>query len=211
VKGGVDLVQELEKKTYINDEIFLINGIKAFINDYEKKSSDIGIKESLYTKRYYESKLDTIRYIRSKQKEYKEKIISIENSIRLLNNTFKELELERNLRFEKINEDSEITKEKLADIIDAISESKRIRDIEIRKLKDLKEEFNSFNKACLEDENFVYIFLTYIKREFNKEKRKIFNILNFNNLEDLELIFNFEYLTLITKKMLFIEEELLGG
>ncbi|MGG7058551.1 hypothetical protein ACQPUZ_09660 [Clostridium tertium] len=205
------MVQELEEKTYINDEMFLTNGIKAFIKDYEINIRDVSIKESLYIKRYYEAKLYTIRYIKSKRSEFKEKINFIENNIILLNNTLKELEIEKDIRLKKINEDSEISKEKLEDITDAILESKRIRDIEIKKVNYIKEQFDSFNKSSLEEENLVYIFLTYIKREFNKEKRKIVNALNFNNLEGLELILNFEHLTLITKKMLFIEEELLGG
>ncbi|MGG7212235.1 hypothetical protein ACQPUY_01310 [Clostridium nigeriense] len=205
------MVQELEEKTYINDEMFLTNGIKAFIKDYEINIRDVSIKEILYIKRYYEAKLYTIRYIKSKRSEFKEKINFIENNIILLNNTLKELEIEKDIRLKKINEDSEISKEKLEDITDAILESKRIRDIEIKKVNYIKEQFDSFNKSSLEEENLVYIFLTYIKREFNKEKRKIVNALNFNSLEDLELILNFEHLTLITKKMQFIEEELLGG
>lgn len=205
------MVQELEEKTYINDEMFLTNGIKAFIKDYEINIRDVSIKESLYIKRYYEAKLYTIRYIKSKRSEFKEKINFIENNIILLNNTLKELEIEKDIRLKKINEDSEISKEKLEDITDAILESKRIRDIEIKKVNYIKEQFDSFTKSSLEEENLVYIFLTYIKREFNKEKRKIVNALNFNSLEDLELILNFEHLTLITKKMQFIEEELLGG
>lgn len=208
------MVLELEEKTYINDEIFLINGIEAFIKDYENKIDDMSIKEYLYIKRYYKLKLDTIRYIKSKRTEFKEKIVLIENNIRLLKNTFNELEYERDLRLKKINEASDVNsidKEKFEDIIDAISESKRIRDIEIRKLNNLKEQFSSFNKSSLEEENSVYIFFSYIKREFNKEKRKIVNYLNFNNLDDMNLILTFEYLTLIIKKMLFVEEELLGG
>lgn len=211
MKGGKCLVQELEEKTYINDEMFLTNGIKAFIKDYEINIRDVSIKESLYIKRYYEAKLYTIRYIKSKRSEFKEKINFIENNIILLNNTLKELEIEKDIRLKKINEDSEISKEKLEDITDAILESKRIRDIEIKKVNYIKEQFDSFNKSSLEEENLVYIFLTYIKREFNKEKRKIVNALNFNSLDDLELILTFEHLTLITKKMQFIEEELLGG
>jgi len=205
------LVQELEEKACINDEMFLTNGIKAFIKDYEINIRDVSIKESLYIKRYYEAKLYTIRYIKSKRSEFKEKINFIKNNIILLNNTLKELEIEKDIRLKKINEDSEISKEKLEDITDAILESKRIRDIENKKVNYIKEQFDSFNKSSLEEENLVYIFLTYIKREFNKEKRKIVNALNFNSLDDLELILNFEHLTLITKKMQIIEEELLGG
>ncbi|MGG7144591.1 hypothetical protein ACQPVP_14200 [Clostridium nigeriense] len=205
------MVQELEKKTYINDEMFLTNGIKAFIKDYERNISDISINESLYIKRYYESKLYTLRYIKSKRSEFKEKINFIEKNIILLNKTFKELEVEKDIRLEKMNEDSEISKEKLEDIRDAILEIKRILDIEMKKVNYIKEQFNSFNKSSLEDENLVYIFISYIKREFNKEKRKLVNNLNFNNLEDMKLILTFEHLKLITKKMIFIERELLGG
>ena len=75
----------------------------------------------------------------------------------------------------------------------------------------MKEQLLKFNKASLEEENLVYKFLSHIKREFYKEKRKTINKLNFNNLNDMELILTFDYLTLITMKMICIEEDLLGG
>ena len=208
------MIEELEEKNDVNYEIFLIKGIKAFIKEHEKNTRDISIKENLYIKRYYDSKIDTIRYIKSKRNEFRDKIRASENTIRALNITIKELDNERNLRFEKINyrdEINNIDKESLEDIIDAISESKRIRDIEIIRLNDLKEQYLKFNKASLEEENLVYKFLGHIKREFYKEKRKIVNKLNFNNLNDMELILTFDYLTLITMKMICIEEDLLGG
>ena len=208
------MIEKLEEKNDVNYEIFLIKGIKAFIKENEKNTRDISIKENLYIKRYYNSKIDTIRYIKSKRNEFRDKIRASENTIRALNITIKELDDERNLRFEKINyrdEINNIDKESLEDIIDAISESKRIRDIEIIRLNDLKEQYLKFNKASLEEENLVYKFLGHIKREFYKEKRKIVNKLNFNNLNDMELILTFDYLTLITMKMICIEEDLLGG
>ena len=66
------------KEIIIDDNIFFINGIKGFIKDYEKEIEDIYLKENV--KKIYESKKDTIKYIRDKRKEYKGKILFIENS-----------------------------------------------------------------------------------------------------------------------------------
>lgn len=207
-------MKELEEKIIIDDNLFFLNGIKRFIEDYEKDSMNIYLKESVYIKKIYESKRNTIRFIKSKRKEYEEKILSIEKNIIILSNTLKELELERNIRVEKINEDNELDnnfQEKLYDIIDAISENKKIIDYEKNKVKEIRINYKSFNDTSLEEENKVYIFFNYIKREFIKARRRIIKILNSKNLTELELMLFYEYLLILTKKMICIEEDLLGG
>jgi len=207
-------VKELEEKIIIDDNLFFLNGVKRFIEDYEKDSMNIYLKESVYIKKIYESKRNTIRFIKSKREEYEEKILSIEKNITILSNTLKELELERNIRIEKINEDNELDnnfQEKLYDIIDAISENKKIINYEKNKVKEIRINYKSFNDTSLEEENKVYIFFNYIKREFIKARRSIIKILNSNNLTELELMLFYEYLLILTKKMICIEEDLLGG
>lgn len=208
------MVKELEEKIIIDDNLFFLNGIKRFIEDYEKDSMNIYLKESVYIKKIYESKRNTIRFIKSKRKEYEEKILSIEKNIIILSNSLKELELERNIRVEKINEDNELDnnfQEHLYDIIDAISENKKIIDYEKNKVKEIRINYKSFNDTSLEEENKVYIFLNYIKREFIKARMSIIKILNSKNLTELELMLFYEYLLILTKKMICIEEDLLGG
>lgn len=208
------MVQELDDKIIIDENLFLINGVRRFIEDYEKNSIDIYLKESVYIKRIYESKRNTIKFIKSKRKEYEENILSIENNIIMLNNTLKELELERNIRVEKISEDNELDnnfQEKLYDIIDAVSENKKIIDYEKNKVKEIRVNYKSFNDTSLEEENKVYIFLNYIRREFIKMRSRIIKILNSDNLTEIELMLNYEYLLVLSKKMICIEEDLLGG
>lgn len=207
-------MQGLDEEIIIDDNLFFIKGSKRFIEDYEKDIIDISLKEGIYIKRNYESKRNTIKFIKLKRKEYNEKILSIENNIILLNNTLKELEFEQNLRIEKIKENNKLDnkfQEKLEDIIDAIAENKRIIDYEIDRVNEIRENYNNFNDTSLEEENRVYIFFNYIKREFIKERRSIIQNLNSNLLTELELILTYEYLLILTKKMICIEEDLLGG
>lgn len=196
----------------IDDNIFFINGIKGFIKDYEKEIEDIYLKENV--KKIYESKKDTIKYIRDKRKEYKGKILFIENSINILNNTLKELEFEKNLREERIKDNTKIDnefKESLEDIVDAIEENKKIISFEEDKIIKLREDYRKFNDASLEEEKLVYIFFNYIKREYIKFRRNIVKFLNSNILTETDLILTYEYLLIITKKIICIEEDLLGG
>ena len=102
-------------------------------------------------------------------------------------------------------------KEKLDDIIDAINENKRIISYENRKLNELKRDYENFNNASFEDERDVKIFFKYIKREFLRERKKVVEVLNFSNLNESELVLNHEYFLLITKKIILILEELIGG
>lgn len=204
-------MKELEE-IIIDDNIFFINGIKGFIKDYEKEIEDIYLKENV--KKIYESKKDTIKYIRDKRKEYKGKILFIENSVNILNNTLKELEFEKNLREERIKDNTKIDnefKESLEDIVDAIEENKKIISFEEDKIIKLREDYRKFNDASLEEEKIVYIFFNYIKREYIKFRRNIVKFLNSNILTETDLILTYEYLLIITKKIICIEEDLLGG
>lgn len=198
----------------IDDNIFWVNGIKGFIKDYEKETEKIFLKEKINFEKVYDSKKATIKYIRDKRKAYKEQILFIENSIIILNNTLKDLEFERNLRAERIKENTKINnevKESLQDIVDAIEENKKIILFEEDKIIKLREDFKKFNDASLEEEKKVYVFFNYIKREYIKFKRNIVKKLNSNALTEGELILAYEILLIITKKMICIEEDLLGG
>jgi len=206
-------VYELEE-LFINDNKFLINGIKGFAKDYKKDIENINLNENNSIKKIYASKKDTIRYIIAKRKEYKVKISSIENSIIILSNTLKDLEFEGDLRSkrnrENIIEDNG-DKENLEDIIDAIVENKKIIRLEEDKIEKIKEDYKKFNEASLEEEKLVYIFFNYIKREYIKFRRNIVKKLNSNTLSGAELVLTYEYLLIITKIMICIEEDLLGG
>ena len=205
------MLKDLEEKLIIDDDLFLVEGIKNFINEYKKEKNSTN--EKIYFKRYYDLKRNTISYIKSKRKEYENKIKIIENNINLLNKTFKELEVEKNLRYEEMKtyRNNNSYKEKLDDIIDAINENKRIISYENRKLNELKRDYENFNKASFEDERDVKIFFKYIKREFLRERKKVVEVLNFSNLNESELVLNHEYFLLITKKIILIQEELIGG
>ncbi|WP_066892798.1 hypothetical protein [Clostridium nigeriense] len=205
------MLKDLEEKLIIDDDLFLVEGIKNFINEYKKEKNSTN--EKIYFKRYYDLKRNTISYIKSKRKEYENKIKIIENNINLLNKTFKELEVEKNLRYEEMKtyRNNNSYKEKLDDIIDAINENKRIISYENRKLNELKRDYENFNNASFEDERDVKIFFKYIKREFLRERKKVVEVLNFSNLNESELVLNHEYFLLITKKIILIQEELIGG
>ena len=214
MNGGKVLVRELEEKIIMDDNLFFINGVRRFIEDHEKENKDIYLKEIIYINKIYESKRKTIRFIKVKRKEYKEKMLSIENNIIILSNTLKDLELEKNIRDIKIkecNEHDNNFKEKLEDIIDAMSENKRIIDYEKDRVNDIRVKYNNFNDTSLEEENIVHIFYNYIKREFKKERRIIIELLNSNNLEEVELMLTYEYLLILTKKIICIQEDLFGG
>ncbi|MDU5106327.1 hypothetical protein [Clostridium sp.] len=198
----------------LDDNTFLINGIKGFIKDHEKFNENKYLKESIYAKKIYESKKDTIRFIKAKRKEYKAKILLIENNINVLCNTLKDLEFERNIRANRIKDDktsdSEF-KESLEDIEEAIMETNKIICSEENKIKKLREDYKKFNDTSLEEEKIVYIFFNYIKREYIKFRRNLVKVLNSNTLDGEELILTYEYLLIITKRMICIEEDLLSG
>ncbi|MCF0148862.1 MAG: hypothetical protein HUJ77_10765 [Clostridium sp.] len=198
----------------LDDNTFLVNGIKGFIKDHERDNENKNIKEIIYTKKVYESKKDTIRFIKAKRKEYKAKILLIENNINVLSNTLKDLEFERNIREDRIKDDKTRTeefKESLEDIEAAIMETNKIIYSEENKIKKLREYYKNFNDTSLEEEKIVYIFFNYIKREYIRFRRNLVKALNSNTLTGEELILTYEYLLIITKRMICIEEDLLSG
>lgn len=205
------MVKEIVEEVAIDDDLFFINGIKSFIKEYKNEKNVSN--EKVYFKRYYDIKRNTMTYIKRKKKEYSEKIILVENNINLLNRTFKELEIEKNIRCEtiKLNVESDFYIEQLDDIIDAINENKRIIMYENRKLDSLKKEYDDFNNSFFDDEREVKIFLKYIKREFLRERKRIIEGLNSSGLNEAEIILKYECLLLITKKIILIQEELING
>ena len=213
MEGGKDLVQGLEE-IIMDDNLFLIKGIKEFIKDYEKDNKKIYLNENMHIKKLYEDKRNTIKFIRLKRKEYKEKISSMENNINILLNTLNDLENEKNLRMDAIKDNNDVDnnlKENLEDIIDAISENKKIIALEEDKIEEIRLDYISFNDSSLEEENTVYIFFNYIKREFIRLRREIAKLLNCDILTEDQLILLYEYLLIITKRMICIEEDILGG
>ncbi len=198
----------------LDDNTFLINGIKAFIKDYEKEKENKDLTENNYTRKIYELKKDTIRFIKAKRKEYKAKILLVENNINVFSNTLKDLEFERNIRADRIKDDKTSDsdfKESLQDIEEAIMETNKIICSEEKKMKKLREDYKNFNDTSLEEEKIVYIFFNYIKREYIKFRRNLVKALNSNTLTGEELILTYEYLLIITKRMICIEEDLLSG
>ena len=198
----------------MDDNLFLIKGIKEFIKDYEKDNKKIYLNENMHIKKLYEDKRNTIKFIRLKRKEYKEKISSMENNINILLNTLNDLENEKNLRMDAIKDNNDVDnslKENLEDIIDAISENKKIIALEEDKIEEIRLDYISFNDSSLEEENTVYIFFNYIKREFIRLRREIAKLLNCDVLTEEQLILLYEYLLIITKRMICIEEDILGG
>ena len=138
----------------------------------------------------------------------------MENNINILLNTLNDLENERNLRMDAIKDNNDVDnnlKENLEDIIDAISENKKIIALEEDKIEEIRLDYISFNDTSLEEENTVYIFFNYIKREFIRLRREIAKLLNFDSLTEEQLILLYEYLLIITKRMICIEEDILGG
>ena len=55
MKGGKNLVQGLEE-IIMDDNLFLIKGIKEFIKDYEKDNKKIYLNENMHIKKLYEDK-----------------------------------------------------------------------------------------------------------------------------------------------------------
>lgn len=213
MEGGKDLVQGLEE-IIMDDNLFLVKGIKEFIKDYEKDNKKIYLNENMHIKKLYEDKRNTIKFIRLKRKEYKEKISSMENNINILLNTLNDLENEKKLRMDAIKDNNDVDnslKENLEDIIDAISENKKIIALEEDKIEEIRLDYISFNDSSLEEENTVYIFFNYIKREFIRLRREIAKLLNCDILTEEQLILLYEYLLIITKRMICIEEDILGG
>ena len=204
------MVEELDKKLIIDDELFFILGINNFIKEY--KNENINSNDSTYFKRYYDLKLNIITYIIEKKKEYENKIIKTENDVSLLNKIFKELEIERNIKCDeiKLNINSYSYMEELDNITNSINKNKIKIMFENIKLSNLKKDYDKFNNESFEDKQEVRTLFKYIKREFLRERKLIISKINSNNLNEEELILIYEYLLLITKKMLSIQEDLIN-
>lgn len=204
------MVEELDKKLIIDDELFFILGINNFIKEY--KNENINSNDSTYFKRYYDLKVNIITYIIEKKKEYENKIIKTENDVSLLNKIFKELEIERNIKCDeiKLNINSYSYMEELDNITNSINKNKIKIMFENIKLSNLKKDYDKFNNESFEDKQEVRTLFKYIKREFLRERKLIISKINSNNLNEEELILIYEYLLLITKKMLSIQEDLIN-
>ncbi len=204
------MVEELDKKLIIDDELFFILGINNFIKEY--KNENINSNDSTYFKRYYDLKVNIITYIIEKKKEYENKIIKTENNVSLLNKIFKELEIERNIKCDeiKLNINSYSYMEELDNITNSINKNKIKIMFENIKLSNLKKDYDKFNNESFEDKQEVRTLFKYIKREFLRERKLIISKINSNNLNEEELILIYEYLLLITKKMLSIQEDLIN-
>ena len=92
-----------------------------------------------------------------------------------------------------------------------MKESLRLIEVEKKKYEELKNKLDTFNDLSMEDERLVYLLFNYIRREFFRERKFILRMLDSEDLNEFDLILGFEYISIITKKTLLVEEELLGG
>ncbi len=207
----------MKNNNYLKEDYFIYKGTKLFLEDYKDKFTDYNldrnINKNLLIRRFLESKKYEIKFINSKRNELKNKISNTENSIKNLENSFLELDKEREARIVSILKEGnkDIDFESLEDIEEAVNEIKKIKDYEIKKLKKLKNQIKDFDESSTAEENLIRILLNYIKKEFLKEKDRMVKLLNSGVLKDVELILNYEYLSIIIDGMLNIEEEILGG
>lgn len=207
----------MKNNNYLKEDYFIYKGTKLFLEDYKDKFTDYNldrnINKNLLIRRFLESKKYEIKFINSKRNELKNKISNTENSIKNLENSFLELDKEREARIVSILKEGnkDIDFESLEDIEEAVNEIKKIKDYEIKKLKKLKNQIKDFDESSRAEENLIRILLNYIKKEFLKEKDRMVKLLNSGVLKDVELILNYEYLSIIIDGMLNIEEEILGG
>ncbi|MBD7916660.1 hypothetical protein H9660_16150, partial [Clostridium sp. Sa3CUN1] len=100
--------------------------------------------------------------------------------------------------------------EELDNITNSINKNKIKIMFENIKLSNLKKDYDKFNNESFEDKQEVRTLFKYIKREFLRERKLIISKINSNNLNEEELILIYEYLLLITKKMLSIQEDLIN-
>lgn len=216
------MIEKPSNRICKENQDFIYNGIKLFLKDFKGQNTEYkfegNLNDKIIIKRFVESQKDTIRFISKKRNKFKRDILSIENNINYLQKSYIELEKEREDKVTRLGlievnntEDSEIEFEKLNDIIEAVNEIKRIEKQEIIKVKNLRKNYDEFNKASYEEEKLVYIFLDYIKKEFLKEKEEVVTSLNSGCLTDFDLILNYEYLSILISNMLSLEEEIMGG
>lgn len=209
--------EEMKNNNYLREDYFIYKGTKLFLQDYKDKFIDYNLEgntnENLIIRRFLESKKYEIKFINRKRNELKSKICNTENTIKNLENSFVELDKEREARLVSIlkerNKNTDL--ESLEDIEEAVSEIKKIKDYELKKLKKLKKQIKDFDESSKEEEKLISTLLNYIKKEFLEEKDYIVKLINSGTLKDVELILNYEYLSIIIDGMLNIEEEILGG
>ena len=204
------MLKNIEKNISIESNRFIEKAVKAYIKTYYKENNIEGFSPN----RIIEDKSKTLKYIHKKRREHNGNLISIEANIKALENTYSELNIGRDERITLIKNSKEFVLEEhksIEDIESAMEESKRIIEMEKEKYEELKNKLNTFNELSMEEENLVYLLFNYIKREFFRERKYILRILNDDNLNEFDLILAFEYISIITKKMLLVEEGLLGG
>lgn len=204
------MLKNIEKNISIESNRFIEKATKAYVNTYYKNNNIEGFSY----KKIIEEKSKTLIYIRKKRKEYKGKMIAIERSINSLENTYIALDMEKNERITLVKNNKNFVLEEhkgIEDIESAMEESLRIIEVEKKKYKELKNKLDSFNDLSMEDERLVYLLFNYIRREFFRERKFILRLLDNQGLNEFDLMLGFEYISIITKKILLVEEELLGG
>lgn len=204
------MLKNIEKNISIESNRFIEKATKAYVNTYYKNNNIEGFSY----KKIIEEKSKTLIYIRKKRKEYKGKMIAIERSINSLENTYIALDMEKNERITLVKNNKNFVLEEhkgIEDIESAMEESLRIIEVEKKKYKELKNKLDSFNDLSMEDERLVYLLFNYIRREFFRERKFILRLLDNQCLNEFDLMLGFEYISIITKKILLVEEELLGG
>lgn len=203
------MLKSIEKYISIESNRFIEKAIKAYVNTYYKNNL-----EGFSCKKIIEEKSKTLSYIRKKRKEYKGEMISIERSINSLENTYIALDIEKNERITLVKNNRSFVLEEhrgIEDIESAMKESLRLIEVEKKKYEELKNKLDTFNDLSMEDERLVYLLFNYIRREFFRERKFILRMLDSEDLNEFDLILGFEYISIITKKTLLVEEELLGG
>ncbi|GAA0085135.1 hypothetical protein ACH36K_13000 [Clostridium sp. MB05] len=216
------MIEKSLNKICKRNQDLIYKGIKLFLKDFKNQHKEYkfegNLNDRIIIKRFVESQKDTIRFISKKRNKFKRDILSIENNINYLQKSYIELEKEREDKVRRLGlielsntEDNEIEFEKLNDIIEAVNEIKRIEKQEISKVKNLRKNYDEFNKTSYEEEKLVGVFLDYIKKEFLKEKGTVVTSINSGYLTDFDLILNYEYISILISDMLSLEEEIMGG
>lgn len=203
------MLKNIEKNISIESNRFIEKATQAYVDTYYKNNM-----EGFSYKKIIEEKSKTLNYIRKKRREYKGKLIVIERSINSFENTYIALDMEKNERITLVKNNKSFVLEEhkgIEDIENAMEEVLRLIEIEKKKYEELKNKLDTFNDLSMEDERLVYLLFNYIRREFFRERKFILSMLDNKDLNEFDLMLGFEYISIITKKILLVEEELLGG
>lgn len=203
------MLKNIEKNISIESNRFIEKATQAYGDTYYKNNM-----EGFSYKKIIEEKSKTLNYIRKKRREYKGKLIVIERSINSFENTYIALDMEKNERITLVKNNKSFVLEEhkgIEDIENAMEEVLRLIEIEKKKYEELKNKLDTFNDLSMEDERLVYLLFNYIRREFFRERKFILSMLDNKDLNEFDLMLGFEYISIITKKILLVEEELLGG